>query len=183
MNVAQTGDQLTIEDGNVTASVVGALVVIVIVGAVMTGCSLWFDYTTSEPYREAGIISPTPWLTIIVSAIALLLVVVAPLQWHNRIVFDRAQGTLRLVRVTLVGTSVRREEPLASIRSAKVTGSRGAFWQLVIELDSGEAWTPSGSMHTDAYQPIELQRIADQVNEFLGVAKMAQGNDRVSSMP
>jgi len=108
-----------------------------------------------------------------VSAIVLLLIVVAPLQWRNRIVFDRAQGIRRLVRVTLFGTSVRREAPLASIRSAKVTGSRGAFWQLVIELDSGEAWAPpSASLRSDRYQPDQLQRIADQINQFLEVSRI-----------
>jgi hypothetical protein len=143
IEVTDTGNRLTIEDGNLKASVVGTLVVIVIAGAGLIGCSLASDLHDLEFYRQnlehLGFSQPTPWLTIVVSAIVLLLIVVAPLQWHNRIVFDRAQGTLRLVRVTLFGTSVRREEPLASIRSAEVTGSRGAFWQLVIELNSGEA--------------------------------------------
>src|ERR1700730_1510258 len=172
IQIAHTGDRLTIEDGNVIASVVGALALIAIAGAGLISCSLVTDNINSEIYRQAGI-SQTPWGTIASGAITLLLVLVAPLQWHNRIVFDRAQGTLRWARVTLFGISVRRELALASIRGAKVAGSRGAFWQLEIELDSGEAWTPpSSSMYAREYQPDQLQRIADQVNQFLGVAKM-----------
>jgi hypothetical protein len=88
----------------------------------MIGCSLAVDVEISDVYRQAGI-PQTPWFTIAVSAVVLLLILLTPRQSHNRIVFDRAQGTLRLVRVTLFGTSVRREEPLASIGSAKITGS------------------------------------------------------------
>ena len=55
-------------------------------------------------------------------------------QWRDRIVFDRVQGTLRLVRVSLFNTSVRREEPLASVRGAKITGALGASWQFAVEL-------------------------------------------------
>ena len=103
----------------------------------------------------------------------LLLVVVAPLQWRNRIVFDRAHGSLRIIRVTLFGTSVRREEPLASVRCAKVTGSLGAFWQLVIELNSGETLPlPSADLRTEQYQADQLQKIGEQINQFLGVSKI-----------
>jgi hypothetical protein len=172
IQVAYTGDRLTIEDGNVTASVVGALVLIAIVGAGLISCSLVTDNLNSEIYRQAGI-SQTPWGTIVSGAITLLLVLVAPLQWHNRIVFDKALGTLRVARVTLFGTSVRRELPLASIRGAKIVGSHGAVWQLEIELDSGEAWTPpSSSMYAREYQPDQLRRIADQVNQFLDGREM-----------
>ena len=179
IEITDAADRLTIEDGNVTASVIGTFVVILIAGAGLISCSLWFDVGMSDalsvmPNRSGESAIPyTPWFTIGASAIVLLLIVVAPLQWRNRIVFDQAHGTLRLIRVTLFGTSVRREEPLASIRCAKVTGSLGAFWQLVIELNSGEAWAPlSASLRTEQYQPDQLQRIADQINQFLGVSKI-----------
>ncbi len=126
------------------------------------------DFARSSAGR-GGAPRPAPESSVPILA---TLALVAPFQWHHRIVFDRAQGTLRLVRVTLFGTSVRREERLASIRGAKVTGSRGAFWQLVIELDSGETWAPpSASMRTDVYQPDQLQTIADQINQFLEASK------------
>lgn len=178
IEVTDTGDRLTIEDGDVKASVVGTFVVILIAGAGLIGCSLVFDRHDLDIYREHGLSQlgfsqPTPWLTIGTSAIILLLMVAAPLQWGNRIVFDRAQGTLRLMRVRLFGTSVRREEPLASIRCAKIIGSLGAFWQLVIELNSGETFAlPSADLRTDQYQPDQLQTIADQINQFLGVPKV-----------
>src|SRR5215467_13334578 len=100
IEIVQTADRLTIDNGNVKASVVGALVVLVILGAGLIGCSLVMDFQNSDIYREAGI-PQTPWLTIVVSTILVLLMVLAPIQWHHRIVFDRVQGTMRLVRVSL----------------------------------------------------------------------------------
>jgi len=178
IEITETANRLSIEDGNVTASVIGTFVVILIAGAGLIGCSLWLDVGMSDalsvmPNRsgESGI-PHTPWFTIGASGMVLLLVVVAPLQWRNRIVFDRAHGSLRLIRVTLFGTSVRREEPLASVRCAKVTGSLGAFWQLVIELNSGETLPlPSADLRTEQYQADQLQKIGEQINQFLGVSR------------
>jgi hypothetical protein len=76
-------------------------------------------------------------------------------------------ATLRQVRVSLFRTFVRREEPRASVRRVRITGAMGASWEFVVELDSGELWRPLSSLQTEAYQPDELQKYADLVNEFL----------------
>jgi len=52
IEVTDTADRLTIEDGNVRASVLGTLVVIVIAGGGLIGCSLAFDFHDLELYRQ-----------------------------------------------------------------------------------------------------------------------------------
>ena len=48
IEVVDTNDRLTIEDGNIKASVVGALVTVVVLGACMIGCSLALDVPMSD---------------------------------------------------------------------------------------------------------------------------------------
>jgi hypothetical protein len=186
LKATETADRLTIEDGrNLKAAALGCLTMIVIAGAGLIGCIRLFYYSELLMYHrfldanfsesELGGKPTFPWVTTVAGLTVLLLLTMAALgRGRNQMVFDRALGTMRLLRIRLspLETSVCREEPLASIRGAKLTGSRGSFWQLVIEFNSGEMWEPPlPAMQTEQYQPDELQKIADQMNQFLGVSR------------
>jgi hypothetical protein len=95
-----------------------------------------------------------------------LLALLVAVTRRTEIVLDTAKRTLQLASVWPFGVAIRREIALASVCNARVAGSRGDFWQFEFVLDRGDPVAPI-SMRTNAYQPEELLRIADQVNEFL----------------
>jgi hypothetical protein len=164
VKVTQTDERLTIVDGNAKAGFIGTIVAATVIGSGVISCSLHTDFLTNEAMNE--------WhYNATILAAIFLLVFGVPLiglaSHHNEIVLDKTRGTLRHAVVLPFGRSIRREVPLWSIRGARVVGSRGAFWQFEFDCESGQPLAPS-SMRTDAYVPDDLQKIADQVNQFLG---------------
>ena len=137
------------------------LILVAALGAVLISASVAND---SRPYGDREREPGTLFVNLTVAVAILMLLA----QRRNRIVVDRVQRRVRLVRISLFRTFVRREVPFVSVRRAKITGTEGASWRFAIELGSGELWTPLFSLQTEAYQPDELQKFADQVNEFLG---------------
>jgi hypothetical protein len=159
--LVRTAERLTIDKGS-DADLRKGMVVSFVLLVVLGGCliSLFVAIDVGNFRRPAV-------LTFVYGPIVVVPILLLLAQFRDRIVFDRAQGTLRQVRVSLFRTFVRREEPLASVRRARITGAMGASWEFVVELDSGELWRPLLSLETAAYQPDELQKYADLVNEFL----------------
>lgn len=164
--ISRSEERLTIADGNARLAAIGAGVVTIVAGSGMIGCGLLTDFINAAPYREAGL-PHRPDTTIAFAIVTLLLaLVLLLLSQHTEIVVDKSRGTLRLVSVRPFRTSVLREVALASVRRARIVGSRGAFWQLEFELDSDQPLAPP-ALQSDAYEPDELRRIADQINQFL----------------
>jgi hypothetical protein len=161
--LARTDERLTIDQGNdrdLRLNMVITLILVAAVGAVLIRAAVLISATVAN---ELG----TLYVNLTVAGAILLLLG----QRRNRIVIDRVQCRVRLVRISLFRTFVRREVPFVSVRRARITGVQRASWRFAIELGSGELWMPLFSLRTEAYQPDELQKFADQVNKFLGAAK------------
>jgi|SRR5215831_15551881 len=166
-----TGRRMVVED-RVWKMEKGAFLAVLSMCVLMVVYGLWLDglvpgtssyrYARQEGYHHA-------WFSIGFSLISLLLLWGLLARTYSRIILDRTQGYLTLLKVRFAGESVIRQEPLASVRKLSVD-SLGDVWRLEIELESGEKLVPR-RVYNNAYRPDDLQKLADQANQFLVSAK------------
>jgi hypothetical protein len=168
-----TGRRLVLED-RVWKMEKGAFLAVLSLCILMVAYGLWLDglipgtssyrYARAEGYHHA-------WFSIGFSLISLLLLWGLLARTYSRIILDQTQGHLTLLKARFTGESVIRQEPVASVRKISVD-SLGDVWRLEIELESGERLLPR-RVYNNAYRLDDLQKLADQANQFLDSAKVS----------
>jgi hypothetical protein len=87
---------------------------------------------------------------------------------HARVILDKDEGQLKLERVGFGSSRTVRMISLKQVRSVVVDDIQGV-WQLEFELESGEILAPGENLNS-SYSQRTLQKLAEKINEFLGLA-------------
>jgi hypothetical protein len=166
--VENTQQRLVVEDKNKKLLGIGFAVVLLLACIFFIILGLWGDgfIPGTATYHQREIEGSRGWwFTGGFGAGALLCLLGALLQSHSRIIFDKAQGYLTIIKVRLVGGVTAKKAALTSVRGVRVE-SLGDVARLEIELDSGEKLLPRRT-YNNYDRPDALQEVAKRVNAFL----------------
>ncbi|SRR5258708_30540531 len=162
--VENTNERLVIEDTAKRRAYIGVLLLCGFLLVVAVWSDGFIPGTMPYRYLQEGAYRHV-WFTTYCSVGTLAVLIWGALRSRSRIIFDRAEGYLSMLKVRWTGESLVRREPLRSVREAKVD-SLGEIWRFEIELQSGEKLVPRLS-YNNYYRPQKLQNVVEQINEFL----------------
>jgi len=173
MNIVEnTRRRLVVEDKTKRLVVIGASVVLLVLGAFLVTMGLWTDgiIPGTARFHEVEIEGNRHWwFTLGFGVCGLFCILGVLLQNYSRIIFDKEQGHISVVKIRPIGKTTRTTE-LKSVRRVSVD-SLGDVQRLEIELKSGEKLFPGGA-YNNYDKPDSLQRVADEVNAFLADSRM-----------
>jgi hypothetical protein len=164
--VDYTGERIVVED-TVKRSGYGFIALLALCAFLLV-VAIWSDgfIPGTMPYRYIQEGAPRHiWFTVSCVCLTLVVLVAMLLRSYSRLIFDRPQGYLSILKVRWTGESLVRREPLRAVREVKVD-SQGDIWRFEIELQSGEKLIPRRS-YNNYYPEQKLQSVVEQINEFL----------------
>jgi len=164
--VDYTGERIVVED-TVKRSGYG-FIALLLLCAFLLAVAIWSDgfIPGTFPYRYIQEGAPRHvWFTVACVCLTMVVLVCMLFRSYSRVIFDRPQGYLSVLKVRWIGESLIRREPLRAVREVKVD-SQGDIWRFEIELQSGEKLIPRRS-YNNYYPSQKLQSVVELINEFL----------------
>jgi hypothetical protein len=166
--VESTKQRLVVEDTSKKMAGAGFTILLLLACVFFIALGLWGDglIPGTATYHQKEIEGHRGWwFTIGFGTGALFCLLIALLQSHSRIIFDKAQGYLTIIKVRLVGKVMAEQAALSSVRGVRVD-SQGDVSRIEIELTSGEKILPRRTYNN--YDQLDaLQKVAESVNAFL----------------
>lgn len=174
MNIVEnTNRRLVIEDETKRLVVIGASVALLLLCVFLVTMGLWTDgiIPGTSRFHEVEIEGNQHWwFTLGFGVCGLFCILGALLQSYSRIVFDKEEGYVAVVKIRAIGKATKRTA-LESVRRATVD-SLGDAQRFEIELKTGEKLLPGGA-YNNYDRPESLQKVADEVNAFLAGSRMS----------